>query len=105
MPFVTNTIANDQRAVRDKRRTPYFDQQAGINGALVDFLAERAGSVAILEIAEAGRIVYRNVDLAVISSKKIVLVTAIELGLCKELVVRHASGLGDLGQRNEIAGS
>ena len=31
--------------------------------------------------------------------------TAIELGLGEELVIGHASGLGDLCKRNEITGS
>ena len=55
-PFIAESGAHDERTVRDERRTPYFNQKAWINGALVNFLAEGTGCVAVLEIAEARKL-------------------------------------------------
>ena len=62
LPFFAESVANDERTVRDQRRTPDFDQLVRVDGALVDFLAEGTGGVAVLEIADARGVVDGNVD-------------------------------------------
>ena len=53
LDVVAERGAHDDRAVRDQRRLPDFDEVVHVEDALVDHLAEVAGGVAVLEVADA----------------------------------------------------